>query len=90
MFHGKVHPERSTAAKEFTYEIQNALYDDGCDNRDEDGTEFPHGYMLREPNQCFMSNLNLPHDMLSSGSSGSGEHWIKTDADCKYISKLHF
>lgn len=88
MFHGKIHPERNTAAaKEFKYEIKNALYDDGCDNRDEDSIKFPHGYISRDANQC----LNLPQDMLSnSGSSGSREHWIKTDADCKYISKLHF
>ncbi|XP_034708345.1 protein LAZY 1 isoform X1 [Vitis riparia] len=88
MFHGKIHPERNTAAaKEFKYEIKNALYDDGCDNRDEESIKFPHGYISRDANQC----LNLPQDMLSnSGSSGSREHWIKTDADCKYISKLHF
>ncbi|KAL6325603.1 hypothetical protein AAG906_023448 [Vitis piasezkii] len=79
MFHGKIHPERNTAAaKEFKYEIKNALYDDGCDNRDEESIKFPHGYISRDANQC----LNLPQDMLSnSGSSGSREHWIKTDAD---------
>ncbi|RVX06817.1 Protein LAZY 1 [Vitis vinifera] len=84
MFHGKIHPERNTAAaKEFKYEIKNALYDDGCDNRDEDSIKFPHGYISRDANQC----LNLPQDMLSnSGSSGSREHWIKTDADCLKIS----
>ena len=85
MFHGKIHPEKNTTAtQEFKYDIKNALYDDECDNRDEDSTKFPHGYLLREPNQCFKTNLNLPYDVLSnSGSSGSREHWIKTDADCK-------
>uniref|UniRef100_F6H465 Protein LAZY 1 n=1 Tax=Vitis vinifera TaxID=29760 RepID=F6H465_VITVI len=72
--------KRKLPAKEFKYEIKNALYDDGCDNRDEDSIKFPHGYISRDANQC----LNLPQDMLSnSGSSGSREHWIKTDADCK-------
>lgn len=92
MFDGKIHTERNTAAaKEFRYEIKNVLYDDGWDNRDEGTTNSPHGCILGKANQCYKTNLNLPHGRLSnSGSSGSGEHWIKTDADCKYISKFQF
>ncbi|KAK9272430.1 hypothetical protein L1049_002803 [Liquidambar formosana] len=99
IFHRKIHPESSTAAKEFKksnkYEINNNPYNGGYHNGDsslpnEDNRRFSQESMSKEGVKCHNTYSNLPQNGLSSsGSSENREHWITTDAECKYRCILH-
>lgn len=99
MFHKKVHPENSSAAKKSDKQRKKgsknkAVASDTCSNRgsqlhgDGDIVMYPHGdHLPKEQEQYFRSQqkpswLNAAECELN----GNRECWIKTDADCKYIS----
>ncbi|KAJ9189725.1 hypothetical protein P3X46_000982 [Hevea brasiliensis] len=89
MLHRKVHPENSLAEKEFTkfHEEKIKTLDHNADlvHQNEDNRKFLLGSKSMERLQCYKNNLKLSQYGLSgSNSSGNGEYWIKTDADCKY------
>lgn len=94
MFHRKIHPESSTAAKEFFMSekcnIKNTHNDGGYANENMmhlsgDNRRIYQELMSKEGKQCHKNQMNLPPNRMSSSNfSGKGEHWIKTDADCTY------
>ncbi|KAK1566664.1 hypothetical protein Q3G72_002585 [Acer saccharum] len=93
MFHRKIHPEKTVAEKEFAKSHKsktNTPYDDGYVGRglmllDKDNRGFPQGSKSKEWAQYCKNNKKLLQDGISCNtSSGNKEHWIKTDADCKY------
>lgn len=72
-FHRKVHPEDTINAKSVTKSHKDKI--------------------KNLPRECFDEhceiNWNPPQDDLCcSGSTGNNEHWIKTDAECKYYISL--
>ncbi|KEH21973.1 WRKY transcription factor-like protein [Medicago truncatula] len=72
-FHRKVHPEDTLNAKSVTKSHKDKI--------------------KNLPRECFDEhceiNWNPPQDDLCcSGSTGNNEHWIKTDAECKYYISL--
>ncbi|CAL5398359.1 unnamed protein product [Camellia sinensis] len=92
MFHRKVHPESSTAARKShkprKNDIKNNItYEGGYNNGDgmlpdEDIMIFPQRALSRESIRRFKSHSNPPQVTLSgSDSNGNREFWIKTDAD---------
>ncbi|XP_057982282.1 protein LAZY 1 [Malania oleifera] len=91
IFHRKIHPESTMDAKAYneskTYELTNNPYYNSHVNGDlkfldEDNRRFSHISVSKEGVPCHKTNLNLPESELSTrGTSGSREHWIKTDAD---------
>lgn len=93
MFHRKIHPENSIAAKELFMseksKIKSTCNSGGHANENlmhqgGDDTEIYKELMLKEEKQCHKDQMNLPNKLSSSNFSGKGEHWIKTDADCTY------
>lgn len=93
MFHRKIHPESSIAAREFVeshkYKAKNAPGDGGCNNGDmmhlgEDNRGFTLRSMSNMGIQYCKTNLNPPEDGRYRRNMNAKEHWIKTDADCKY------
>lgn len=92
MFHKKIHPETTIAAREFanshTYKANNAP--NGCYNNKEhmypgaDNNGFTLGSSSKMGIPCHKSNLKPPQDRLHGSNLSAKEHWIKTDADCKY------
>lgn len=93
MFHRKIHPENSIAEREFNKSrrcktIGNSS--DGYRNGDlthttNNNRRFPWGSKSKEGILCYENNSELPKNGLNvSNSIRNGEHWIKTDADCKY------
>lgn len=87
MLHRRIHPERSTAdekiAKLHKYEKN---FSHNNKHQDQDVTFLhnanntcPHTTMINEE----LKSMSVSHNRLSwSYSTGNGEHWIKTDADC--------
>ncbi|CAB4305841.1 unnamed protein product [Prunus armeniaca] len=94
MFHRRIHPESSTAAREFVdaekYKDKNnsSAHGDCRENMmlmGRDNRRFPQGAMIKEGTEHCKKYMNLPQYRLSgSNFRRKGEHWIKTDADCKY------
>lgn len=94
MFHRKVHPESSTtldkSGKNLKQESKKKMVNAGNQNRgdlvysDEDcGVPRRSKDIMRN---LFRGQMN-PHqlELVSGDSSGNKEHWIRTDADCKYF-----
>ena len=95
MFHRKVHPESSMAArisgKPHRNDIKNKINYSNDDRvlPNEDIRVFPQRTLSKESIQRFKSHSNSPQVTLSGiDSNGNREHWIKTDADCKYTRTL--
>lgn len=94
MFHRRIHPESSTAAREFVdaekyKDKNNSRTHGGCSENmmlvGRDNRRFPQGAMIKEGTEHCKKYMNLPQYRLSgSNFRRKGEHWIKTDADCKY------
>ncbi|KAM7280626.1 hypothetical protein ACFE04_007760 [Oxalis oulophora] len=85
MFHRKVHPESSIAEKELyttNIEYTTNVHSDGDDKWSPRGSK-------ENAWDKFCESLEL-HKSEHSGynSSGNREHWINSDADCKYQSYL--
>lgn len=93
MLHKKVHPERSVNARESAVLKKGMVANspnDGCANENSaqlngENIRFSTKSASKEETQCYKSNMNLPqYKHSNSNFSDKGEHWIKTDADCKY------
>lgn len=91
MFHRKIHPEKSIAEKEFksrTNKIKSSPYegvhtDGGLDN---DNKSSPPGCESKDQIEYHkIEKMLSQYGLRGSTSSGNREHWIKTDADCKYL-----
>ena len=103
VFHKKIHPESSIAAREFVnshkYKVKKAPsggYNNGDQmNLGEDNDGLTLEPMSKMGIQCCKTNLNAPRDGLHDSNLSAKEHWIMTDADCKYqffffwFGKLH-
>ncbi|PQP94473.1 protein LAZY 1 isoform X2 [Prunus yedoensis var. nudiflora] len=91
MFHRRIHPESSTAAREFVeaekYKDKNNSSAHGGRSENmmlmgRDNRRFPQGAMIKEGTEHCKKYMNLPQYRLSgSNFRRKGEHWIKTDAD---------
>ena len=100
MFHRKVHPENSIATQKSnkTQKTENKKklthngdYHNGDQvPPDEEIVSYPKMALSKESIRRYKSQSNPPQFTLSSSdSNGNREHWIKTDADCKYRFILH-
>lgn len=81
----KIHPERSIAEKIMSKSPTNKditkHQDTGVTVPEKDNNKFPEMINSKEK----VTIMNIKKDSLRrSHSTGFGEHWIKTDADCKY------
>ncbi|GMJ04358.1 LAZY 1 [Hibiscus trionum] len=95
LFHRKVHPESSIADKEpkklHRKKMNNAPYaEDEYTDGDQiqhhkDNKWFPQGLSSMAGPRDYETISELPKYELvdSTAASANGEHWIKTDADCK-------
>ncbi|KAG7985955.1 hypothetical protein I3843_03G054200 [Carya illinoinensis] len=90
MFHKKIHPETTIAARDFadshTNKVNNAP--NRCYNNKEHmypGADnngfFTLGSMSKMGIPCHKSNLKPPQDRLHGSNLSAKEHWIKTDAE---------
>lgn len=87
MFHRKVHPENSTGAQKCDKYQKKKTMNEGEGEGEED-------ILMMQPKRAVLSTENYmrqykiqPNPLLGSceeDSSENKEHWIKTDADCKY------
>lgn len=94
MFHRKIHPESSIAARELLKSekcnLKNIRNESGYTNGNlihlgGDNRKFPQESKTKDGKQYHKNQMKLPqHRLCSSNLSGKGEHWIKTDADCTY------
>ncbi|KAK8978840.1 hypothetical protein V6N11_034748 [Hibiscus sabdariffa] len=84
LFHRKIHPESSIA--EGGSKMNNAPYNVDQIQQAKDNTRFPQG----SRSMAGLRNGNTISKLPQYGVAGciaaseNGEHWIKTDADCKY------
>ncbi|XP_050101932.1 protein LAZY 1 [Malus sylvestris] len=91
MFHRRIHPECSIAARESVksekYEKKNnSSAGSGCNENmmlmSGDNGRFPDGAMAKEGTENCKKFMNFPQYRQSGSSSRrKGEHWIKTDAE---------
>ncbi|GMY13051.1 protein LAZY 1 isoform X2 [Fagus crenata] len=89
VFHKKIHPESSIAAREFVnshkYKVKKAPsggYNNGDQmNLGEDNDGLTLEPMSKMGIQCCKTNLNAPRDGLPDSNLSAKEHWIMTDAD---------
>lgn len=86
-FHRKVHPEDLLAEKRFTVaekdddkeRASSECSDRNKDNREKKGSpKIPYLKKEINPSELFSRRVK------SNATEAKGEHWIKTDADCKY------
>ena len=95
LFHRKIHPESSIAEREFKNLHRNKInapyndgdYTDGEQmHQDKDKKLFPQGSRPKAgtQNYKFISKLHRYGVTDYTAASANGEHWIKTDANCKY------
>lgn len=77
LFHRKIHPENSIAERES--KMNNAPYGD---NDYTGGSRSKAG--LGKNNKKTISKLPQFELTACTAATENGEHWIKTDADCKY------
>ncbi|XP_044466543.1 protein LAZY 1-like [Mangifera indica] len=94
MFRRKVHPENSIVEKVFTKSHaekinrnpQDGTFANGAVmHSDKNDKSFPLVPKSKEGTQYYMNNRKCPqYGLKGTTSSGNREHWIKTDADCKY------
>lgn len=97
MFHRKIHPENSIAEKELktrNNKFSSNPYGGGHveGGLDKDNRSCLPGSKSKDQIQ-YKTSIKLPqYGLRGSASSGNREHWIKTDADCKYktISNIFF
>lgn len=92
VFHKKIHPETSIAAREFVdsdkYKLKNAPHG-GYKKEDKmhltAGTNGPTlGSMSKMGIPSHKTTLYPTNDRLHGSNLRAKEHWIKTDVDCKY------
>jgi len=99
LFHRKVYPESPINGKDgiksHKDEIQNVSheffheYDNGKPTNPDKGKRFHPDTRSREWSQHCMTNWNPPQlGQICSSSTGNNEHWIRTDAECKYYINL--
>ncbi|XP_052184761.1 protein LAZY 1 isoform X2 [Diospyros lotus] len=92
LFHRKVHPESSTAARKYNKahknDSKNNISNEGAYNSgermipSEDSVVFPHALQKESTRRRFKGHSNPPQLTLSGNdSNGNREHWIKTDGD---------
>ncbi|XP_016747944.1 protein LAZY 1 isoform X1 [Gossypium hirsutum] len=84
LFHRKIHPENSIAERES--KMNNAPYSDN-DYTGGDNMRFPQGSRSKAGlgnNKKTISKLPQYGLTGCTAATENGEHWIKTDADCKY------
>lgn len=92
VFHRKIHPESTIAEREFVnshkYKVKKApsgSYNNGDQMHwGEDNDAFTLEPMSKMGSHRYKTNLNPPQDGLHDGNLSAKEHWIMTDADCKY------
>ncbi|CAL0323285.1 unnamed protein product [Lupinus luteus] len=90
MFHRKVYPENTMKAKDFikSHKGKNKSVPDEYDNGDLTNLEKSRVHSDAKPRkwsqQCKSNCKSLQHGISCSSSIGNNEHWIKTDANCKY------
>lgn len=103
MFHRKVHPENSTVPQQKSSKHQKAenrkkiIYKGDHNHGDQDQVppdeeimSYPKRSLSKESIRRYKNQSTpLQFTLSSSDSNGNREHWIKTDADCKYRSILH-
>ncbi|XVE67668.1 hypothetical protein DITRI_Ditri09bG0006500 [Diplodiscus trichospermus] len=94
LFHRKVHPESSIAERESKSLHRNKMKKAPCNDddytdgdrirQDKDKRWFPQG--SRSKAGKYETTSKLPQYGLTAcaAAGANGEHWIKTDADCKY------
>ncbi|PNY07606.1 hypothetical protein L195_g004107 [Trifolium pratense] len=86
-FHRKVYPEDTINAKSVTKSHKGKIKNvprDCFDEYDNGDTPNPDSKSKKWSKHC-ETNWNPPQDGLScSGMTGNNEHWIKTDAECKF------
>lgn len=101
MFHRKVYPESPIKGKDFIKYHKDKIktvphecfreYDNGSSTNPDKGKRFHSDAKSRQWSQHCMTNFNPPqHGQICSSSTGNNEHWIKTDADCKYYIFLEY
>lgn len=74
VFHRKVHPEDSIMETEIYSSVANSQ-----------NSEVNSIDLTFEKDPCHeASNRCIQYELRSSRSAKNGEHWIKTDEDCKY------
>lgn len=99
MFHKKVYPESPVDGKDCIQSHKGKIknvpheclqeYDDGKFTNPDKGKRFYSDTKSRKWSQHCMTNWNPPqHGLICSSSTGNNEHWIKTDAKCKYYIHL--
>nr|KYP40927.1 hypothetical protein KK1_037720 [Cajanus cajan] len=95
MFNRKVYPESLINGKDFIKsdkgEIKNLPpesfheYNNENSTNPEKGKRFQSDTKSRKWSQHYKTNWNPPQPgLICSSSTGNNEHWIKTDAECKY------
>ena len=90
MFHKKVHPEGSNTEEQFNKSHKCQIKKNSIDSGYNTGALAFQDKYNKSPRRSMLkkeiTNLNKTQEMLnSSGLNKKREHWIKTDADCKYI-----
>lgn len=96
MLHRKIHPENNVADKEFvkSYKEKKIIsydggYGGGSIEQLEKNDKSFQGSKPKEWTEYCKNNRNLQQNEYScSISGGNKEHWIKTDADCKYSANI--
>ena len=99
MFHRKVYPENTINAKDFIKsskdKIKNVPHDycheddNGEPTNPDKGRRFHSDTKSTKWSQHCETNWNpLQRRLSCSTSTGNNEHWIKTDAECKYYISL--
>lgn len=94
MFHRKVHPETAIdkSGKTQKHENKKKMMNDGSHNikgdlfyAEEDNMGQPRRSLPKDIMKNYKRQMNPLQFALGSGDSfGNREHWIKTDAECKY------
>lgn len=85
MFHRKVHPENSVSTEKSDKlqkdDPKNIMNEEG----DSDIVIYPRRALSKKGTGSCKNHIYPPQGTLNaSDSDGNKEHWIKTDADCKY------
>lgn len=76
VFHRKVHPEDSMMESEIYSRMKNPKYSKANSI----------GLMSEEVNRSNETSKRwIQYELRSSRSASNGEHWIKTDEDCKSV-----
>ncbi|XP_047163608.1 protein LAZY 1-like [Vigna umbellata] len=99
LFHRKVYPESPINGKDCIKSHKDEIqyvshkffheYDNRKSTNPDNGKKFHPDTKSREWSQQRMINWNQPQlGQICSSSTGNNEHWIRTDAECKYYIHL--